>query len=102
MLFLGMTKKWTDPNDKNSEEFKVKEHRAKTKFIQERHEIEYQEGLESAKKFLRDNDGPEIKEKMLQDRRNWILDFYNKFESYPAEAEDFEKKDLEPGLMLIA
>ena len=88
--FLGMKKIENDPTTKEEiDKFvKTKEY---MKHIKSEHEKEYEEELIRQKELIKKNEGPDIKEQMLQQRREWIEKFrdMNDFQKLPTSVEEF-------------
>lgn len=94
--FLGMKKPLNDPfhTEEMNKFLKTKQ---EMKYIKGEHEKEYQDELKRQKELIKKNYGPDIKEDMLQKRREWIekyRDMYD-FQKLPASIEEFyEKNDV--------
>lgn len=70
--FLGITKKKIDPNDKNSEIYKANQKRDLQKKIQKEHQDNYKKAVDDLKAEYQDLWQDDIKDKMLEERRQWI------------------------------
>jgi len=87
--FLGMKK--TD-NDLHKEEIKkYLKTKEEMKIIKGEHEKEFQDELKRQKEIIKKNEGPDIKEDMLQKRREWIEKYrdMNDFQKLPVGVEEF-------------
>jgi hypothetical protein len=55
---------------------------------------EYDNALVELKDVVFENEGPEIREKMLDERQQWVVDYMERFEGKPpADVEDFYKRE---------
>ncbi|EGR34503.1 hypothetical protein IMG5_009390 [Ichthyophthirius multifiliis] len=93
--FLGIFKKDKDFNNIYSDEFKEISYRNEMKKKQVEQEKGYKEALENIKGDYLEFWGDEIRDKMLQERREWIHDFLIKreFKGLPKKANEFYDKD---------
>merc|ERR1712176_941299 len=99
MIFIGMVAPPTGNKPDPQELCKKTEHNRR--ITQEQHEIEYQQALVSIKDKLRETDGPDMKETMQDQIRQWFIecrDATGKFPDYPTEEEGgsaaiFKEKD---------
>ena len=94
--FLGMKKLDDDPlfKEENNKSLKTQQ---EMKYIKGEHEKEYQDELKRQKELIKKNEGPDIKEDMLQKRRAWIEKYrdMNDFQKLPVGIEEFyEKNDV--------
>lgn len=94
--FLGMKKTADDPVQK--EEIKLfSKTKEEMKIIKGENEKEFQDELKRQKELIKKNEGPDIKEDMLQKRREWIERYrdMNDFQKLPAGVEEFyDSKDV--------
>ncbi len=71
------------------------EQRLKQKLIKQQNEQQYQGALVEQKLLVKINEGPDIKEKMLSERRKWILNFMEQtdFSQIPNKPEEFYERE---------
>merc|ERR1712157_356042 len=99
MIFIGMVAPPTGNKPDPQELCKKTEQNRRV--TQEQHEIEYQQALVSIKDKLRETEGPDMKETMQDQIRQWFIecrDATGKFPDYPTEEEGgsaaiFKEKD---------
>lgn len=94
--FLGMKKTADDPVQKEEMKLYLKT-KEEMKIIKGENEKEFQDELKRQKELIKKNEGPDIKEDMLQKRREWIERYrdMNDFQKLPAGVEEFyDSKDV--------
>merc|ERR1711976_215017 len=91
MEFLGMKKEVPLEIPADSDKAKVLKIREKQKLTQKEHENELKKEQSRIKEFIITNEGPEIKEKLLAERRKWIIQHYENTEGreLPKKIDDF-------------
>ena len=90
-----MKKNVEDPTDPRSVEYKYNKTKMRRKETQLEYEKDYAKSLAQQKESIKKNEGPEIRERMLEERRKWIMDVFetNEGNSLPAKITEFYKKD---------
>ena len=88
MEFLGMVKKKQDPNDKNSDLYKLNSQKIGFKNLQKEQDKNYQKAVEELKQEYADLWSDDIKDKMLEERRQWIRETLqqSEFKNLPKNA----------------
>lgn len=96
LLFLGMKKAIEDPTLPESQHKLAQNQRQKMKYVQQEHQQEYDQELENLKVLVKGNEGPDIKDKMRQERRDWIMRELEarEFKEAPLDAQEFYKAQL--------
>jgi hypothetical protein len=95
MIFLGMKKERQDETDPESDAYQVNKIRERNKFIQNEHDTDLKETTLRTKTIVLANEGPEIKEKLLNDRRSWIIELYERTEGreLPKKIEEYYERE---------
>ncbi|CAD8093406.1 unnamed protein product [Paramecium sonneborni] len=100
MKFLGIQRDAEDPKQPNSQSMKSQEQRQKMTLIQQQHMKDYEAKKIELKKLVQETEGPEIKEKKIKERIDWIDMYLDKTEGkkLPAKAIDYydDKKRYPP------
>lgn len=93
--FLGIIKRERDFSDPGCEEYKEGQFRGEMKKRQTEQERNYRQALEEIKADYLEFWGDEIRDKMLQERREWVHDFLVKreFKGLPKKSDEFYEKD---------
>ena len=94
LVFLGMAPKPKDSTDKSQDPMiKAEETRAARKATQIEKMKDYENAKEELKEEIKDNQGPDIQEDMIQERREWITqEIKKKGGTIPTSLEDFYKR----------
>eukprot|EP00743_Colponemidia_sp_Colp-15_P001010 GILK01001116.1.p1 GENE.GILK01001116.1~~GILK01001116.1.p1 ORF type:complete len:850 (-),score=212.62 GILK01001116.1:85-2634(-) len=93
LIFLGMAA----PPPKAVDPLKEAENiRLLRKKYQQDNEKEYQQALIDLKDVVRTEEGPDMRERMLDDRRNWFIEYQEQTGSLPEEYDEYYKKDEKP------
>lgn len=95
MEFLGITKKKMDPNDKDSELYKANQRRELQKKVQKEQLDNYKKAVDDLKAEYQDLWQDDIKDKMLEERRQWIREFMDMhdYKQVPNKIAEFYDKD---------
>lgn len=66
------------------------------KQIQNENYEEYQRSLDDIKELVKINEGPDIKQNMLDNRREWVKDYIAmyQYKKVPKAEEYYERKDV--------
>mmetsp|Transcript_44441 Transcript_44441/g.95827 ORF Transcript_44441/g.95827 Transcript_44441/m.95827 type:complete len:850 (-) Transcript_44441:163-2712(-) len=91
--FLGMAPLRHDPKAQIIED--MKKHRERRKKMQEDADEVYQKALKEQLEWLQKKKGADIKADLLEERRQWILDCYQRYDKqlkFPAEFDEFYKQ----------
>jgi IQ and AAA domain-containing protein len=97
MLFLGMKK--SDYNEEVEQQKKLfLEQEKKLKMLQNQNQQEYEKSLADLKALVLENEGPDIKDKLKDERTKWIYDVFEKSgqKNLPNKVEEYyeAKKNL--------
>ncbi|KRX02464.1 P-loop containing nucleoside triphosphate hydrolase [Pseudocohnilembus persalinus] len=87
--------KTLEPQPKDKVE-RLKQQRNKMKILQKEHQIEYESDLKHLETLIKENEGTDIKEKMLEERRDWYKREFelNEFQNLPQNIQEYYQ-DLE-------
>jgi hypothetical protein len=93
LLFLGMKKINEDSKDPNSAAYQFNLTREKRKALQSKYEGDYNDGLLSLKDEIKKNEESDIKEALMEERRQWVRDYTALFEKnqLPKNVKEFYK-----------
>ena len=111
LIFLGMARKEKTAEELENDSEKVKKQtEERRKLTQKEHMEDYEKSLQDIEQIVKLNEEPDIRDKMLEERRQWavkyqqekgkkpksVAEFYKKFEvAKPLTAEEEEKQRLE-------